>query len=77
MFVHGVGFGVWMGIGCPCPPVRNDIVTPRHLFYANTESPTSTDNARLDKLETGQCDQNEMFGNTVRWINHRAIKAVP
>ena len=22
------GMGVW----CPCPPVRNDIVTPRHLF---------------------------------------------
>ena len=21
-----------MGVGCPCPPVRNDIVTPRHLF---------------------------------------------
>ena len=23
---------MWMGVGCPCPPVRNDIVTPRHLF---------------------------------------------
>ena len=23
---------VWMGVGCPCPPVRNDIVTPRHLL---------------------------------------------
>ena len=22
----------WMGFECPCPPVRNDIVTPRHLF---------------------------------------------
>ena len=21
-----------MGVGRPCPPVRNDIVTPRHLF---------------------------------------------
>ena len=20
---------VWMGVSCPCPPVRNDIVTPR------------------------------------------------
>ena len=20
------------GVGCPCPPVRNDIVTPRHLL---------------------------------------------
>ena len=35
MFVCGrVGFGVWMGVGCPCPPVRNDIVTPRHLLDA-------------------------------------------
>ena len=24
--------GVWMGVGCPCPPARNDIVTPRHFF---------------------------------------------
>ena len=32
MFVYGVGFGVWMRVECPCPPVRNDIVTPRHLF---------------------------------------------
>ena len=27
------GCWVWMGVGCPCPPVRNDIGTPRHLFY--------------------------------------------
>ena len=27
------GFGVWMGVGCPCPPVRYDIVTPGHLFF--------------------------------------------
>ena len=24
--------GVRLGVGCPCPPVRNDIVTPRHLL---------------------------------------------
>ena len=23
---------VWMGFVCPCPPIRNDIVTPLHLF---------------------------------------------
>ena len=23
---------MWMGVGCPCPPVCNDNVTPRHLF---------------------------------------------
>ena len=27
--------GVWMGVGCPCPPVRNDIVTPCHLFIVS------------------------------------------
>ena len=28
-----VGGGVGMlGVGCPCPSVRNDIVTPRHLL---------------------------------------------
>ena len=26
------GVWVWMGVGHPCQPVRNDIVTPRHLF---------------------------------------------
>ena len=24
--------GVWLEVGCPCPPVRNDIVTPHHFF---------------------------------------------
>ena len=28
-----MGRWVWMGVCCPCPPVRNDILTPRHLFY--------------------------------------------
>ena len=27
-----VGRWMRMGVGCPCPPVRNDIVTLRHLF---------------------------------------------
>ena len=25
---------VWMGVGRPCPLIRNDIVTPRHLFVS-------------------------------------------
>ena len=25
---------MWIGVGCPCSPVRNDIVTPRHLLIA-------------------------------------------
>ena len=33
LFVHvSGGLGVWMGVGCPCPPVRNNIVTLHHLF---------------------------------------------
>ena len=29
------GKGVWarLGVGCPCPPVRNDIVTPASLVF--------------------------------------------
>ena len=26
------GIGVWLEVGRPCPPIRNDIVTPHHLF---------------------------------------------
>ena len=26
---------MWMGVECPCPPVRNDIVTTRHLINPN------------------------------------------
>ena len=33
--VCGTEVGVWMVVGCPCPPVRNDIVTPRHLLIFN------------------------------------------
>ena len=29
-----MGCWVWMGVGRPCPPVRNDIVTPRHFFFS-------------------------------------------
>ena len=32
MFVCGLGVGVGIGVGRPCPPVHNDIVTPRHLL---------------------------------------------
>ena len=27
------GHGVRIGVGCPSLPVRNDIVTPRYLFF--------------------------------------------
>ena len=28
---------MWMGVGYPCPPVRNDFVTPRHLFLSRVD----------------------------------------
>ena len=31
-FKCGVGVGVWMGVGYPCPLIRNDIVNPHHLL---------------------------------------------
>ena len=27
------GVEVRLGVGCPCPPVRNDIMTPCHLLF--------------------------------------------
>ena len=33
MFKCEVGVGVWMGVGCPCLPICNDIVTPFQLLY--------------------------------------------
>ncbi|MEE3022984.1 MAG: hypothetical protein VX367_10290 [SAR324 cluster bacterium] len=35
MFVRGKGVGVRLGLGCPCPPVRNDIVTPASLVLSS------------------------------------------
>ena len=34
VLVGGSRRGVLMGVRCPCPPIRNDNVTPRHLFTA-------------------------------------------
>ena len=48
------GCGVWMGVGRPRPPVRNDIVTPRHLLLiefsckSKALSPESGDDAEKD-----------------------------
>ena len=37
VFVHvSGGLRVWIKVGCPCPPVRNDIVTPDYLFFLLT-----------------------------------------
>ena len=33
----GVEVGVWMGVGCLCPPVRNDIVTPCYMREGERE----------------------------------------
>ena len=36
------GYVVWMRVGCPYPPVRNDIVTLRHFFLWLTNSFVTT-----------------------------------
>ena len=38
MFVYGVGFGVWMGVGCPCTPAPQQychlsLVLKEQLMY--------------------------------------------
>ena len=48
MFVCGVGVRVWIWVGCPCPPVRNDIVTPRHLFRSSTDLTCSMQTLHLN-----------------------------
>ena len=40
MIVCWVEIAVWMGVGCPCPLVRDDIVTPRHLFVISKLNPS-------------------------------------
>ena len=52
MFVCGRGVGVWMGVGCPCPPVRNDIVTPRHLFRDKPIWERLTQNGKEEKRKS-------------------------
>ena len=34
VLVKGSRRGLLMGVGCPCPPIRNDNVNPCHLFTA-------------------------------------------
>ena len=41
--------GVRLGVGCPCQPVRNDIVTPRYLFFI-LESLTKEKKKRYDVI---------------------------
>ena len=40
------GFGVWIRVGCPCPPIRNIIETPRHLLKGERRS------GRRDKIDS-------------------------
>ena len=51
LFVHvSGGLVVWFGVGCPCPPVRNDIVTPRHLLKIKK---ILKENGNFEKKEMG------------------------
>ena len=38
--LEGGGVGVRLGVGCLCPPIRNDIVTPLQLFNNQFLIPT-------------------------------------
>ena len=49
-----VGHWVWMGVGCPCPPVRNDIVTPRHLL--SFDSLSTVDVEAIDRSHSDGWD---------------------
>ena len=46
-----VGRRVWTGVGCPCPPVRNNIVTPHHLLYIVWFMQTKLLNKKMDLIE--------------------------
>jgi len=43
-----------MGVGCPCPPVRNDIVTPRHLFHICCSHPQCTKDSGQKTLQSSR-----------------------
>ena len=48
-----VGRWVWMGVGCPCPPVHNNVVTPRHLL--------NTSIALIKLINRGNICKNRIF----------------
>ena len=34
---RGVEVGMWMEVGCPCPPVRNNTLTPPHFSILSAQ----------------------------------------
>ena len=69
---------MWMGVACPCPPVRNDIVTPRHLFIVEhcqlehkTQTKTKTNEAGYTANEQSLVDGQEQYNwlaGAVFWV---------
>ena len=55
-----MGHGVWIGVDRPCPPVRNDIVTLRHLFYRSVQTMNYSLFAKvMNKSVEGYLSRNE------------------
>ena len=57
-----------VGVGCPCPPIRNDIVTLRHLFFLSSRCPRVVSGSRARHFTrtvffAGAADPNLERGN--------------
>ena len=64
---------VWMGVRCPCPPVRNDIVTPRHLFFWR-KFPLSSLKAVYIGLKWSEAIRNSLSSFIRKWHEIENIK---
>ena len=70
---------MWMGVGCPCPPVRNDIVTPRHLlidFWTEPVGLSLHNITKPDKKKASPIHRFLTFGSNLGiliWPDHRKI----
>ena len=55
---------MWMGVECPCPPVQNDIVTPRHLLSSSVSSKIANEtdsNCSFFSIPTGRNNSDPRF----------------
>jgi len=50
--VYVWGHVVWMGVVRLCPPIRDDIVTPRHLFHIGCSHPQYTKDSGQKTLQS-------------------------
>ena len=71
------GHGVWMGVRCPCPPVRNNIVTPRHLLTQSPRQMERTDCQRDKAIYKGACPQLKSIISANRATPQKLITVSP